>query len=317
MLTLSQRLIVTAIAEALLYGIYVATFIRCLRWLIFTDEGWKLRGKIPGPSLTMTFATIFFFLASTTNLITSLQYLLGFLRNDEKFENWYMREIGMANYLSSCGLILPTTRKIYRCWMVHARLWRNICIPVTFWLGLLACSALSFYYQGKGQHRQKIATESITVAYVCNIATTIYTTTAIIYRIWCTTKASGSSPKRLTYIMRILAESGILYTSTSALSLVGSVLVIKKDPTWVENLINDIAAVIVGLSFPMAGIALNVLLIRVNLGRVELRDSQVNSSNVNGERNLSENNAKGTASSEVLSSNPPDEVNDGIQELRM
>ncbi|KAM6492253.1 hypothetical protein JOM56_011977 [Amanita muscaria] len=281
MLTLGQRLIVTAIAEALLYGIYVATFIRCLRWLIFTDEGWKLREKIPGPSLTMAFATIFFFLASTTNLITSLQYLLGFLGNDEKFENWYMREIGMANNISwLLSLLSIDGVLIYRCWMVHARLWRNICIPVTFWLGLLACSALSFYYQGKGQHRQKIATESITVAYVCNIATTIYTTTAIIYRIWCTTKASGSSPKRLTYIMRILAESGILYTSTSALSLVGSVLVIKKDPTWVENLINDIAAVI---SFPMAGIALNVLLIRVNLGRVELRDSQVNSSNVNGE----------------------------------
>ncbi|KAM6499108.1 hypothetical protein JOM56_004616 [Amanita muscaria] len=314
MLTLGQRLIVTTIAQALLYGTYLATFIRWLRWLIFTDEGWKLREKIPGPSLTMAVATVFVFLASTANLITSLQYLLGFLRNDGIFENWYMREIIMADSISwLLSLLSIDGVLIYRCWMVHARSWRTICVPVTFWLGLLAGSALSFYYQGKGQHRQKIATASITVGYVCNIATTIYTTTAIIYRIRRTTKASRSSPKRLTYIMRILAESGILYTSTSVLSLVASVLVIK-DPTWVEYLINDIAAVI---SFPMAGIALNVLLIRVNLGRFEFRDSQVDSSiasSVNGERNLSENDA---VLSEGLSSNSLDEANNEIQELRL
>ncbi|KIL57767.1 hypothetical protein M378DRAFT_87419, partial [Amanita muscaria Koide BX008] len=91
---------------------------------------------------------------------------------------------------------------------------------------------------------------------------------AIIYRIWCTTKASGGSPKRLNYIMRILAESGALYTSTIIFSPVGPVLASGNDPTWVYYLIGDISDPI---NFSMAGISFNLLLIRVNQSRVERR----------------------------------------------
>ena len=32
--------------QAALYGIYVATLIHCLRWLVYTDEGWKQRDRV-------------------------------------------------------------------------------------------------------------------------------------------------------------------------------------------------------------------------------------------------------------------------------
>ncbi|KAM6499953.1 hypothetical protein JOM56_005461 [Amanita muscaria] len=75
MLTNVQRDLVVGISQALFYGIYIATIIQCFRWLIFTDEGWKPRGKANSLSV-QAFATIFVFLTSTTNLIASQQYML-------------------------------------------------------------------------------------------------------------------------------------------------------------------------------------------------------------------------------------------------
>ncbi|KAM6499930.1 hypothetical protein JOM56_005438 [Amanita muscaria] len=86
---------VTLISQALLYGIYLGTFIQCLRCLIFTDEGWKLREKIN--SYTLALATIFIFLTSTTNLGTTLQFMLEVLMRDE---GWQLDNIGIAMDIS-------------------------------------------------------------------------------------------------------------------------------------------------------------------------------------------------------------------------
>ncbi|KAM6496219.1 hypothetical protein JOM56_008925 [Amanita muscaria] len=136
--------------------------------------------------------------------------------------------------------------------------------------------------------------------YVCNIATTIYTTTAIIYRIWYTTKISGSSPKRLNHIMRILAESGILYTCTVMFRLVGAT---RTDATWVNYFIDDISSAI---NLCGAGISFNLLLMRVYQSRVERRDSLAESRHVDGVQTLlgmQFNNPQITASSEGPPSN--------------
>ncbi|KIL56447.1 hypothetical protein M378DRAFT_89300 [Amanita muscaria Koide BX008] len=318
MLTQVQRAAVETIAQALLYGIYLETLIQCLRWLVFIDEGWKPRDKIN--SLIMTFATSFIFLTSTINLMTSLQYTLGILRRDE---NWQLNGIGIAMDISEYLTLLSIDCVlIYRCWIVYGNSWRVICVPVTFCIGSLACSALSSYYgmySGKLDFSAVQSEEKALIGlYVCNIATTIYTTTAIIYRIWYTTKTSGGSPKRLNYIMRILAESGILYTCTIIFRLAGAVLVTRDDVTWVNLLTQDISDAI---NFSTAGISFNLLLMRVNQGRLELRGSLAESINVDGVRILSGiefNNPQITASSEGPPSNARqvDKVIDEIQEHR-
>jgi hypothetical protein len=40
---------------ALAFGLYFATLLTCLRWLLFTDEGWKLRKQIRRSILFITF----------------------------------------------------------------------------------------------------------------------------------------------------------------------------------------------------------------------------------------------------------------------
>ena len=63
--------------QAALYGVYVATLIHCLRWLVYTDEGWKQRGRV---NRLMLITTILIFLCSTTNLflaLSSQSYIMG------------------------------------------------------------------------------------------------------------------------------------------------------------------------------------------------------------------------------------------------
>ena len=38
----------------LFFGFYLTTLFHCLRWLVFADEGWKIRNKISWTMLTIT-----------------------------------------------------------------------------------------------------------------------------------------------------------------------------------------------------------------------------------------------------------------------
>ena len=57
--------------QAALYGLYVATLIHCLRWLVYTDDGWKQRD---GVNKLMLITTILIFLVSTVNLFLRLPF---------------------------------------------------------------------------------------------------------------------------------------------------------------------------------------------------------------------------------------------------
>jgi hypothetical protein len=57
--------LISLFTQAALYGLYVATLIHCLRWLLYTDDGWKQRDGVNRIMLT---AAILIFLLSTINL---------------------------------------------------------------------------------------------------------------------------------------------------------------------------------------------------------------------------------------------------------
>jgi hypothetical protein len=57
------------IVQAIFYGLYFATFVHGVRWLIFDDEGWSFRENINSSMLAVS---IIIFLLSTASLgITS------------------------------------------------------------------------------------------------------------------------------------------------------------------------------------------------------------------------------------------------------
>ena len=78
--------LIALFTQAALYGLYVATLIHCLRWLVFADDGWKLRDRFDKPVLI---TTIFVFLFSTMNLLFSLP-----------LESYLLENSGESNILS-------------------------------------------------------------------------------------------------------------------------------------------------------------------------------------------------------------------------
>jgi len=72
-----KAVVVVLFVQAILCGLYITTFIHCLRWLIFADEGWKYRERINWP---MLIATIIAFIFSSIALGLSVAMEFHVLR---------------------------------------------------------------------------------------------------------------------------------------------------------------------------------------------------------------------------------------------
>jgi hypothetical protein len=96
--------------QAAFYGLYVATLIHCLRWLVFADEGWKQRD---GVNKLMLITTIIIFLLSTVNLFLQLPLQISFL---EDSNNWSIAE----EVMTVCK---------YHVWRLEQKNDRNSCFP--------------------------------------------------------------------------------------------------------------------------------------------------------------------------------------------
>jgi hypothetical protein len=68
-----EEYILAIIAQALVTGTYFATFLLCLRWLLFSDDGGSLRKGINRPFLIIT---VILFAFSATDFSLSLQSTL-------------------------------------------------------------------------------------------------------------------------------------------------------------------------------------------------------------------------------------------------
>jgi hypothetical protein len=68
---LFQLAFIPLFAQAILYGLYLATFFHCLRWVLFDDEGLNIRERIGWGMLSIV---VLFFVLMTA--IIGIQYRL-------------------------------------------------------------------------------------------------------------------------------------------------------------------------------------------------------------------------------------------------
>ena len=71
-----QLPIIATTTQALATGIYFVTFLLCVRWFAFSDDGGSLRKDLKRPTLVMFAITILLFALSVTDLALSLRYTL-------------------------------------------------------------------------------------------------------------------------------------------------------------------------------------------------------------------------------------------------
>ncbi|PFH47713.1 hypothetical protein AMATHDRAFT_6486 [Amanita thiersii Skay4041] len=265
-----EPLIVASFIQSLLYGLYIATFSVSLRWLLFNDNEWTIRSRFNKPMLIIS---CLIFLLLTTDIIISFQITLATYRRDPVFVTY--NTISVA--AEGLTIILVDAVLIFRCFIVYSRQWRVIYIPLAFWLGNIVCTIIFTYWSVlviQGPLPDAIPPRLFHISqafYACTIATNIYATSAIILRIWGAAKQSCNSDTgdTLFFSIRIIAESGLLYTITSIMLLI----------TYVLSPISNTGAIAElqcsAINFPVTGIAFNLILIRVAQQRVT-SDSRAN-----------------------------------------
>ncbi|PFH49138.1 hypothetical protein AMATHDRAFT_41765 [Amanita thiersii Skay4041] len=246
--------------EAILYGLYFVTFLHCLRWLFFKDEGWVL---CKSRTQLIPLMTLLIFILLTTDTITAFLILFLYFRGMD-LQRLYTLELtaGVIEFLLA---VLADSVLIYRCWVVYSRRWQVVCLPLLVWLGGISCSTLALYYYSQNLRWMLSGAEIDRIGrvggafYLCTIIVNIYCTSAIVYKVWSVTKNCPTSRGRNLYsTMRIIGESGMLYTLTSISLFVAWILPLRYNQDHLELITIGSA-----INTPVIGITFNIILIRV------------------------------------------------------
>ncbi len=79
MLSCAEAAIVAMTLQAILTGVQFTTFLLCLRWQIYSDDGWSIRKNIQWPMFIITFLIMVF---SLIDLGGTVQTVLVGLKGD-------------------------------------------------------------------------------------------------------------------------------------------------------------------------------------------------------------------------------------------
>ena len=78
--TVQKNALMALFTAATFYGLYVVTLIHCIRWLVYTDDGWKQRNQF---NRLMLLATIVIFVCSTMNIVLALPFQIWIMDADK------------------------------------------------------------------------------------------------------------------------------------------------------------------------------------------------------------------------------------------
>ncbi|KDR74689.1 hypothetical protein GALMADRAFT_141043 [Galerina marginata CBS 339.88] len=273
-ITATDRLLALFVA-AVSTGMYLCTFFYCIRWLVYTDEGWKIRKGIDKIMLSGTLA-IFVMSSIHTSLAVSTSFAAiqdlegGVPTNHAAPLSW--TAVVMCTVTNTVVLIADGFL-IYRCWLVCLKSFPKIIFPCFFWVGGLVCTLLQIYWQVVQSAvilsvwtpvNMTIGPGTIlTPFWGSTIVVNIYSTSVIVYTLWKTarvqfTHSASECMVELRFIMRVLIESGALYL----------VITIPHFIVWWTQ--SSLAILILGwTNLPVVGSAFNLILIRTSWHRAK------------------------------------------------
>ncbi|KAF8956232.1 hypothetical protein BDZ97DRAFT_1763981 [Flammula alnicola] len=277
-----EKEIMVVFTESLLYGMYLITLAQCLRWQLFADDGRAARAQ---HNWSMVTITVLIFALTTVYMSVGLFKSTKIVRDavhdipsgPPGLVPW---TTVVACTVANMTALLADTVLMYRCWLVYGRSKRVVIFPAIMWLGGLICTILQAYWQtvqtgalGSGKWEPVNMTVGPGTILMPFWATTLvlnaYTMFMLMYRIWNATKGStgsGSSNIRsLQFTLRILAESGFLYFSTTIAHFI---------VWWTPN--NLAIRVASGMNIPAIGIAFNLILTRAAQNRAEEKKAEEN-----------------------------------------
>ncbi|TFK35755.1 hypothetical protein BDQ12DRAFT_725793 [Crucibulum laeve] len=257
--------------EDILYGLYLATLLHCLRWLLYENEGWKLKKRV-SIQWKMLISTMGIFIFSFINVILHLKATVNSIHpipatTSTPKEEW--EGVVICGTTNASALIADVIL-IYRCWIVYSRSRMVIIFPIILWFGGLVCAIIQAYWQIVQTQLFSTAWQPVAMKvgpgtllapfWGSTVTLNIYTTSMIIYRIWTAAheNAGTDSLREFKFIIRVIIESGALY-----LAIITAHFVVWFTPS-------AFAIVMVSnINLPIIGIAFNLILIRTSKRRVD------------------------------------------------
>ncbi|KAF8887453.1 hypothetical protein CPB84DRAFT_1826903 [Gymnopilus junonius] len=278
--------VATLFIGALMYGIYFSTLLHCVRWLLFVDEGWKLRRlrEIHWPMLLVTF---FLFVFSLTNLALALRSTMNDIMALQTPE--IMQKVAGVPGPTWVTLVMCTNANLssliadivlmHRCWLVWNKSIKVIVFPAFLWIGGVGLTGLQAYWQVvQSQHildawqpvNETVGPGTILTPYWGSvIILNAYSTGFIIFRIWDVARNSskfGTSTHQLRFVMRVLIESGVLYLTIAIIHF----LVWWTPNSFAISVSSAISVLAIYVqNLPIIGIAFNLILMRTYHRRVD------------------------------------------------
>ncbi|KAF8068856.1 hypothetical protein FPV67DRAFT_1668910 [Lyophyllum atratum] len=262
--------LVAVFVECIFYGIYLVTFIASLQAILWSGplRTWPSRLKSNRSMLT---AVLSMFVFSTLNLALGLVRILQGVIYNTRSGGGAVEQLGL-NWVNivkpltvNLQIMVADTVLIYRCWVVYNKSWQIVIFPIFLWLAGLACTTVNMYTQGMLTSGSRvnggILFAGITAFWTATMTLNLYATTMIVIRIWRVVNqaaithklspfASEQPQSRLQNIMRIIVESGLVYT-------VVTIVVFVSHVTGSNSIYITTAA-----EMQIIGITFNLILIR-------------------------------------------------------
>lgn len=201
---------------ALLHGFYTGVVAVTL-WYIYTSGNRHCGGKV----MVMVILSLYVLATIDFTLIWSIGRS-AFTVNGRSFGTVFRTVNGPATATLATGItavisaILADSTMIWRCWMVWGQRWLIVMFPIFFLL-----SGIGFKMIDVLQRRVNATDYQLGVnLYSCLIlATTLWCTFSIIFRIWTVVRASRADIGIYCHIIEILVESSLLYSASLILYL--------------------------------------------------------------------------------------------------
>ncbi|KAJ6586261.1 hypothetical protein DFH09DRAFT_1431952 [Mycena vulgaris] len=269
---ITEAQLVGSFLESVFWGFYLITLVLCLRALLFNanfefKKPTKLTWSMLAVMLMMgTIATV----DVATGLLHNIQAFVlykgpgGAAQEFANISDWVniIRTVDtLAQTLLGDGML------IYRCWMVYGKSWRIVALSILLWCGAAACTGMILHIEGTLHSNALITSGSlqplVTSFWLLTITLNVLTTALLVFRIYRVdrqnsrfafqTASNQYRPSRLRKVMRIIVESGLMYTVVAFITFI--TYIVNSNSSYG---VSDVEVQVVGIAF-------NLIIIRTEV----------------------------------------------------